>query len=94
MSSVFFSYQNISKWKWENHLVFTIVTLGGLLSNVMFTNMLLYVSSLNYPGGVAFARLHEHLAVTAKPGSVHLCNLATQTGVSRFGELRQDFRLV
>ena len=70
--------------------MFIVFIFGGLLSNVVFTNILLYVSSLNYPGGLAFTMLHHHLPDST--GSVHICNLAAQTGVSRFGELRKDWR--
>ncbi|XP_028398141.1 dol-P-Man:Man(7)GlcNAc(2)-PP-Dol alpha-1,6-mannosyltransferase-like [Dendronephthya gigantea] len=83
-------YQNILKWKVEIRNIFTVFVFGGLLSNVVITNILLYVSSLNYPGGLAFTRLHHHLQDST--GSVHICNLAAQTGVSRFGELRNDWR--
>lgn len=88
-----FSYQNMMKWKIETRGVLTMLTLGGLLSNIVFSNILLYASSSNYPGGLAFARLHEHMASSSRPVNVHICNYAAQTGVSRFGELRSDWRL-
>ena len=71
-----------------------MLTVGGLLSNVMLSNILLYISTLNYPRGLAFARLHSHAVNSSMSVSVHICNLAAQTGVSRFGELRNDWRLV
>lgn len=43
---------------------------------------LLYISSLNYPGGAALQRLHSLDKSPAK--SVYLSNLACQTGVTRF----------
>ncbi|KAI4731081.1 hypothetical protein E4T49_01356 [Aureobasidium sp. EXF-10728] len=48
---------------------------------------LLYLSSLNYPGGEALTRLHE-VATTAEKGQtwVYMDNLACQTGVTRFLE--------
>ena len=84
-------YHNISKWKFEIQSLFLVLTVGGLLSNVMLSNILLYISTLNYPGGLAFARLHSHVANSSTSVSVHICNLAAQTGVSRFGELRNDW---
>lgn len=53
-----------------------------------FSLCLLYISSHNYPGGVAFSRLH-HLMAGRKVGEVrvHIGVEAAMTGVSRFGEL-------
>jgi len=46
--------------------------------------VLLFISSLNYPGAVALGRLHE-LAHGERPMlRVHLDNLSCQTGVTRF----------
>ena len=90
----FFRYQNISKWKFEVRSLLSLFTVGGLFSNIVLSNILLYISTLNYPGGVAFARLHSHVASSSLPVNIHICNLAAQTGVSRFGELRNNWRLV
>ena len=38
-----------------------LFTVGGLLSNVLVTGLLLHISHNNYPGGVALARLHKLL---------------------------------
>lgn len=46
----------------------------------------LYISSLNYPGGEALHRLHQ-LASADHNVTVHLGNLACQTGVTRFQQL-------
>lgn len=50
---------------------------------------LLYISSLNYPGGEALHRLHE-LTASEKDThvNVYLDNLACQTGVTRFQQIR------
>ena len=50
---------------------------------------LLYISSLNYPGGHALAQLHDLTASQANSNiSVYLDNLACQTGVTRFQQIR------
>jgi alpha-1,6-mannosyltransferase len=56
--------------------------------------LFLTVSAANYPGGQAFAQFHTQLAtLSSQPHwqgeevTVHLCNLAATSGVTRFGEL-------
>ncbi|KAK4984938.1 Dol-P-Man:Man(7)GlcNAc(2)-PP-Dol alpha-1,6-mannosyltransferase [Elasticomyces elasticus] len=49
---------------------------------------LLYISSLNYPGGAAITRLHAIAHGTQGTINVHMDNLACQTGVTRFLELQ------
>lgn len=54
------------------------------------TNLgLLYISSLNYPGGEALATLHRLTATTGRADvHVYMDNLACQTGVTRFQQVR------
>lgn len=50
---------------------------------------LLYISSLNYPGGEALHRLHERtFADKNEAVSVYMGNLACQTGITRFQQIR------
>lgn len=64
-----------------------VIPILNLTASLLF----LYISSLNYPGGVAFQRLHSNYLATSLESHpvVHISNLAAITGVSRFGE-RQD----
>ena len=63
-------------------------TLASALASVA----LLYISSLNYPGGHALARLHA-LAAAESNSDIHvyLDNLACQTGVTRFQQIRPEW---
>lgn len=56
------------------------------LASAAISVVLLYISSLNYPGGSALALLHNLTTPggSAKPVHVYLDNLACQTGVTRF----------
>ena len=56
----------------------------------MGTGLFTLISSLNYPGGVALEKLHAHVPC-AVPVNVHISNLAAQTGVTRFGQLCEEW---
>ena len=62
-----------------------VTTLGSFAASIG----LLYISSLNYPGGEALRRLHE-LTVPENDThiNIYLDNFACQTGVTRFQQLR------
>ncbi|KAJ1646536.1 hypothetical protein LPJ64_001987 [Coemansia asiatica] len=48
-----------------------------------------YISSLNYPGGHALSRLHT---IESAPNvTVHIDTYAAMTGVTRFGQIRDDW---
>uniref|UniRef100_A0A1A9WC12 Mannosyltransferase n=1 Tax=Glossina brevipalpis TaxID=37001 RepID=A0A1A9WC12_9MUSC len=80
---------NSSKSLWHKFMAFCAC--GHLLLNFIMTLFLLIVSSTNYPGGVALNRLH-HLETESSNVTVHIANLAAQSGVSRFLQIRQNWR--
>nr|XP_014090696.1 probable Dol-P-Man:Man(7)GlcNAc(2)-PP-Dol alpha-1,6-mannosyltransferase [Bactrocera oleae]XP_036212819.1 probable Dol-P-Man:Man(7)GlcNAc(2)-PP-Dol alpha-1,6-mannosyltransferase [Bactrocera oleae] len=79
---------NSGKSVWHQILAFCAG--AHLLINILITVFLLVVSSTNYPGGVALTRLHRLEAQTPN-ASVHIANLAAQSGVSRFLQIRDDW---
>ncbi|KAL4811285.1 Alg9-like mannosyltransferase family-domain-containing protein [Aspergillus unguis] len=80
-------------------VVYRILSLGMIASTLasflLSSFVLLPASSANYPGAQALNTLHTHVLTTAPktthqapiPISVHLGNLACQTGITRFLQL-------
>jgi len=63
----------------------SLALMGHLVINLLASCSLLYVSSLNYPGGEAMRLLHQlEGSRMNSPLSIHLDVFACQTGVSRF----------
>jgi alpha-1,6-mannosyltransferase len=71
--------------------LFALAAAGHLAINLLLTGFLLAVSHVNYPGGEALALLHQ-LEEPSTNVTVHIDTLAAQTGVSRFGELNDNWR--
>lgn len=91
-------------WIWTRrgkNLLYRLLSLSLVASvamSMLASTALLYISSLNYPGGAALQRLHEIVDtmglgttleshINAKPGpnvDVYLDNMSCQTGVTRF----------
>uniref|UniRef100_A0A1I8H1U4 Mannosyltransferase n=2 Tax=Macrostomum lignano TaxID=282301 RepID=A0A1I8H1U4_9PLAT len=74
---------------WESPLLMTVgrvFCLGHLLGNAGAAGLLALAAAWNYPGGEAVSLLHTYLHSSASV-HVHLCNLAAQTGASRFLQL-------
>eukprot|EP01128_Nolandella_sp_AFSM9_P000251 TRINITY_DN10423_c0_g1_i1.p1 TRINITY_DN10423_c0_g1~~TRINITY_DN10423_c0_g1_i1.p1 ORF type:complete len:533 (+),score=72.24 TRINITY_DN10423_c0_g1_i1:54-1601(+) len=65
-----------------------LLPIALLLATVATTIVFAYVSSLNYPGGVAFTQFHQRYQHVENI-SVHIDVLPAMTGVSRFGELNE-----
>lgn len=78
---------------WNNRRKRKLVALaaaGGLALSLCLVFVFTAASAVNYPGGVAFQRLHGDASIAPKPGSVHVDVPAAMTGVSRFGEAKPN----
>ncbi len=76
---------------YSGHLA-RLIVIGLLFGSIAGSLVMAAASSANYPGGEAIARLHELRGGSGLHGaSVWICNLACQTGVTRFLHLRPDW---
>jgi alpha-1,6-mannosyltransferase len=79
-------------WTRRSKTLFYKISSSALLASVLFSftlsTTLIHLSSLNYPGGEALRLLHQLEPEYRIPIKVHIDNLACQTGVSRFQQLR------
>ncbi|XP_065829980.1 dol-P-Man:Man(7)GlcNAc(2)-PP-Dol alpha-1,6-mannosyltransferase-like isoform X2 [Oscarella lobularis] len=63
------------------------LVIGSIAASLVALLFNVSASAYNYPGGVAFSQLHDHISLHGKMASIHIGVLAAQTGVSRFGEI-------
>ncbi|ETW10429.1 hypothetical protein, variant [Aphanomyces invadans] len=75
-------WRNRTKNRWP-----VVVALGSIVLTLAGSVVFTLASHANYPGGVAFQRLHELTSTVQHiPKTVHIDVAAAMTGVSRFGE--------
>lgn len=81
-------------WIWTRraksklYQVYSILLVLSALASFIVSYGLLYISSLNYPGGEALQRLHDLAPRDYRaPVRVYMDNLSCQTGVSRFQQI-------
>ncbi|EDQ91474.1 uncharacterized protein MONBRDRAFT_31470 [Monosiga brevicollis MX1] len=67
-------------FSWLGRLIVIGALLGGLCCAMIFSR----AAMLNYPGGEAMRWLHQH--AQTPNATLHACNLAAQSGVTRFLE--------
>ncbi|PPJ57150.1 hypothetical protein CBER1_08462 [Cercospora berteroae] len=83
---------------WTRRTKSTLYSLGSLLllSTTLLSFLLslgsLYISTLNYPGGQALWLLHRLEPEYRVPYKIHLGNLATQTGITKFQQTRRTWK--
>ncbi|OQS05424.1 dolichyl-P-Man:Man(7)GlcNAc(2)-PP-dolichyl-alpha-1,6-mannosyltransferase [Thraustotheca clavata] len=85
----FASAMGISKlWRNRTKAIWPLILVAGaIFVSALMTLVFTLASHANYPGGVAFEKLHQIGQNRAlEPVSVHIDVAAAMTGVSRFGE--------
>ncbi|XP_075983130.1 alg12 alpha-1,6-mannosyltransferase [Anticarsia gemmatalis] len=63
-----------------------VIIIGNIIISVAFT----LVAMTNYPGGVAITRFHK-LLKNEPYVHLHICNLAAQTGVTRYTQIHDQW---
>ncbi|KAK5172328.1 alpha-1,6- mannosyltransferase [Saxophila tyrrhenica] len=84
----FWTRRGKSMLYWTLNMLMILSTIASFVTSLG----LLYISSLNYPGGQAVHRLHQRTIAEANESvRVYMGNLACQTGVTRFQQVRPSW---
>lgn len=67
-----------------------VVVMVHIMLNIMLTSDILYISSMNYPGGEGIAALHLY-EPSSQYVNVHIDEYTAQTGVTRFTQLHNHW---
>ncbi|EMC95300.1 glycosyltransferase family 22 protein [Baudoinia panamericana UAMH 10762] len=84
-------------WIWTRrtksvlYQVMSLALVASVLGSFIISMGILYISSLNYPGGQAIHSLHQLVPTNETLVRVYMDNLACQTGVTRFHEVRSSW---
>jgi len=84
----FYRWRTRFRPKGFKNLIALLFCVGHIIGNLAFTLILLSAAIKNYPGGHAMTLLHtiEYDNLDANY-TIHIDNLAAQTGVTRFTQL-------
>ncbi|XP_066589693.1 dol-P-Man:Man(7)GlcNAc(2)-PP-Dol alpha-1,6-mannosyltransferase isoform X2 [Prorops nasuta] len=82
-------WENRRKTSW--HGIMSLIIIGHLATNAIFSMFLLCVAGSNYPGGLAITRLHRLEKDATVQVHVHIDVLTAQTGVSRFTQTNSSW---
>ena len=88
---IFYSFRWENRKKSKLRGLLALGAVGHLLANCVLTCFLLSVSRANYPGGEALSLLHK-IESPETNVTVHIDVLAAQTGISRFGQLNNNWK--
>lgn len=84
----FFNRKQTAGFIWK---IFRTGAIGSILVNSLGTTVFSIISAINYPGGHALEKLHGSVPCKFDV-NVHITNLALQSGISRFGQLCDDWK--
>ncbi|KAI5366694.1 putative GPI mannosyltransferase [Septoria linicola] len=85
-------------WIWTRkakstlYKIYSLLLVASTLASFAISFGILYISSLNYPGGQALWLLHKLEPEYRVPVKVYLDNLACQTGVTRYQQIRPTWQ--